>query len=254
MPRDNSEIMRRADELIFDDELLGHEHRESDTEWHRDTGLAVVLSVLALLQMALFTALSIYPKIAATLSLQPHPGLWPYLVVLGCFLPLAVRRRWPVPVLIATAAFAALYSAMAWPPTFAVAGPMLALYTVASRYGGRRVVPAGVALFALLLGVSALSVSVSYTVAQGVGMLALLGLSAALGHGARPRRQLFDEIRRTRREADRRRLEEERLRIARDVHDIMAHSLTLMTVQADAGLAAFDNKPERSRDSLAVIG
>jgi len=251
--KDRATLLRHADELITDDELLGHERREHDTAG-ADRGLAIALSFFALLQIAIFTSLSIYPRIAATLSLQPHPGLWPYLVVLGCFLPLAVRRRWPVPVLFVTAAFAALYSAMAWPPTFAVAGPMLALYTVASRYGGKRVVPAGVALFALLLGVSALSVSVSYTVAQGVGMLALLGLSAALGHGARTRRELFDEIRRTRREAGRRRLEEERLRIARDVHDIMAHSLTLMTVQADAGLAAFDDRPERSRDSLAVIG
>jgi signal transduction histidine kinase len=257
MARDHSELIQRADELISDEELRGagfREHADPMYREHADRGLAVGLSVLALLQMALFTALSVYPKIAATLSLQPHPGLWPYLMVLGCFLPLAVRRRWPVPVLVVTAAFAAFYSAMAWPPTFAVVGPMLALYTVATRYGGRRVVPAGVALFVMMLGVSALSVSISYTLTQAVGMLALLGLSAALGHSARTRRQLFDAISRTRKEADRRRLEEERLRIARDVHDIMAHSLTLMTVQADAGLAAFDDKPERSRDSLAVIG
>jgi signal transduction histidine kinase len=251
MAKDRAEQIRRVSELLSDDL---HEHRREENLRGADRGVAAVLSILACLQIGLFTALSVYPAVAAKLSLQPHPGFLPYVVALGCFAPLALRRRWPVPVLIVTSAFAALYFAMPWPPTIVVAGPMLALYTVASRYGGRRAIPVGVVLFGMLLGVSALTVSVSYTVAQAVGMFALLALAAALGHGARTRTELFAEVRRTREEEALRRLEEERLRIAREVHDIMAHSLTLMTVQADAGLAVVGDGTGRAADALGIIG
>jgi signal transduction histidine kinase len=130
---------------------------------------------------------------------------------------------------------------------------MIALFTVAERYGGKRAVPIGIVLGAIVLGVSALTVSVSYTVAQVVAILALLGLSAALGHTAQTRRELFDEVKLKREEESLRRVEEERLRIARDVHDIMAHSLTLMTLQADAGSTTIDDA-EKSRAAFTVIG
>ena len=98
-----------------------------------------------------------------------------------------------------------------------------------------------------------MTVSVSYTVAQLVAIFALLGLSAALGHTAQTRRELFEEVKRKRDEASLRRVEEERLRIARDVHDIMAHSLTLMTLQADAGSTAVGDA-EKSAAAFTVIG
>ena len=170
-----------------------------------------------------------------------------------CFLPLMFRREQPGLALIGSSLFAGLYLAMPWPPAIVILAPMSALFTVAERYGGRRAIPLGIVLGAIVLGVSAMTVSVSYTVAQLVAVLALLGLAAALGHGSRTRRELFEEVKRQREESALRRVEEERLRIARDVHDIMAHSLTLMTLQADAGLTTADN-PEKSTAAFAVIG
>jgi signal transduction histidine kinase len=46
----------------------------------------------------------------------------------------------------------------------------------------------------------------------------------------------------------------ERARIARELHDVIAHSLSVMVAQADGGAYAFDAAPERSREALAEIG
>jgi signal transduction histidine kinase len=46
----------------------------------------------------------------------------------------------------------------------------------------------------------------------------------------------------------------ERVRIARELHDVIAHSLSVMVAQADGGVYAFDAMPERSREALAEIG
>jgi signal transduction histidine kinase len=218
-----------------------------------ERGGVAVLAALTVIQIAIITALSSYPALAAHLRLQPQPGIWPYLAAVACFLPLMVRRRHPGVALVGTSTLAGLYLAMPWPPAIVVLAPMIALFTVAERYGGHRVIPIGIVLGAILMGVSAMTVSVSYTVAQVVAILALLGLAAALGHGARTRRELFEEVRRKRQEESKRRIDEERLRIARDVHDIMAHSLTLMTLQADAGLTAVADQA-RATAAFTVIG
>jgi signal transduction histidine kinase len=179
--------------------------------------------------------------------------VWPYVTAVACFLPLLLRRRSPGLALVLTSVLTGFYLAMPWPPAIVVLAPMSALFTVSERYGGRRAVPIGIVLGAIVLGVSAMTVSVSYTVAQIVAILALLGLSAALGHGARTRRLLIEEVRQKREEGQLRRVEEERLRIARDVHDIMAHSLTLMTLQADAGLTTATDTG-KSRAAFTIIG
>ena len=46
----------------------------------------------------------------------------------------------------------------------------------------------------------------------------------------------------------------ERARIARELHDVIAHNLSVMVAQADGGRYAFDAEPERSRQALAEIG
>ncbi|MDR3686569.1 MAG: histidine kinase [Coriobacteriia bacterium] len=248
---DRESVIDRLENLATDDDIdnLVLEGRQD----HRDIGSAIALAVLAVIQIAIVRSLASYPAIATQLHLQLHPGLWPYVAAVACFLPLMYRRRYPGPVLLATAIFTGLYLAMPWPPAIVILAPMTALFTVSERYGGRRAVPIGIVLGAIVLGVSAMTVSVSYTVAQVVAILALLALSAALGHTAQTRRELFVEVKRKREEESLRRVEEERLRIARDVHDIMAHSLTLMTLQADAGSTTVDDA-EKSRAAFTVIG
>jgi signal transduction histidine kinase len=228
-------------------------NRTPEQRQHADRGVAVALTIVTWLEIAAFIHI---PWVAALFSRVPTPGagIWPYVVAAGCFLPLALRERWPGPTFAVVSVFTILYMAIPWPPAIVLVGPWLALYTFGSRYGGSRAVPLAISVVGISLGISALSVSQSLSVLQAVGMFALLAVAAAMGHGVRTRTQLFNEIDRAREEADHRRIDDERLRIAREVHDIMAHSLTLMTVQADAGAASFDNQPERARDALGIIG
>jgi signal transduction histidine kinase len=90
---------------------------------------------------------------------------------------------------------------------------------------------------------------------------AALALSVAAWHltllsGAewyRSRRQRAAALAQGEQEAERRRASEERLRIARDLHDVVAHSLAVINVQANTALHLVDQQPDRARSTLSVI-
>ncbi|MDQ8046940.1 MAG: sensor histidine kinase, partial [Patulibacter sp.] len=81
----------------------------------------------------------------------------------------------------------------------------------------------------------------------------VLVLLLGVGEALRNRRERFREVSRTlaaRREAA---AEAERLRIARELHDVLAHSLSQISVQAGVGLHLFETRPEKARESLEAI-
>src|SRR6266542_1945453 len=61
------------------------------------------------------------------------------------------------------------------------------------------------------------------------------------------------EVMRTREEEARRRASDERLRIARELHDVVAHNISLINVQASTALHLIDERPEQARTALAAI-
>ncbi|MEV5597813.1 sensor histidine kinase [Streptomyces sp. NPDC052496] len=75
----------------------------------------------------------------------------------------------------------------------------------------------------------------------------------ALSELARVRREQFARARAERLAAERRRAAEERLRIARELHDVLAHSISVINVQAGVGLALLDDDPEQARTALTTI-
>ena len=66
----------------------------------------------------------------------------------------------------------------------------------------------------------------------------------------RGRRQRAAALAQGEQEADRRRASEERLRMARDLHDVVAHSLAVINVQANTALHLIDQQPDRARSTL----
>ncbi|RDV44816.1 sensor histidine kinase [Leifsonia sp. ku-ls] len=81
----------------------------------------------------------------------------------------------------------------------------------------------------------------------------VLSLLIGVGEALRNRRERYREVARAvaaRREAA---AEAERLRIARELHDVLAHSLSQISVQAGVGLHLFDSRPEKARESLEAI-
>jgi signal transduction histidine kinase len=170
-------------------------------------------------------------------------------------LPLVVRRWRPVWVMVAVGVLALVVFALGYPggpPTIAL---LVALYTVAAA--GHRwwtvvvvVVFAGVGLLFRTLVEQDPPVSI-------VLDSALFVLVSLLGDAVHSRRRLATEsaerlrLAEAEREADaRRRVTEERLRIARELHDVMAHSVTSMSVQAGAASDVLDTRPDEARRVL----
>ncbi len=75
----------------------------------------------------------------------------------------------------------------------------------------------------------------------------------AVSELARVRREQWARERAERARAERRRADEERLRIARELHDVLAHSISVINVQAGVGLALLDSDPEQARTALTTI-
>ncbi|MEU6351324.1 sensor histidine kinase [Streptomyces sp. NPDC047072] len=75
----------------------------------------------------------------------------------------------------------------------------------------------------------------------------------AVSELARSRREQWTRERAERAQAARRRADEERLRIARELHDVLAHSISVINVQAGVGLALLDTDPEQARTALTTI-
>jgi len=176
--------------------------------------------------------------------------------------PLLVRRIWPLPVfgwILLTAIAAGLWSRSA------VDGLalLIALYTVASRRPRRdALVCAGllevVAVTALLLYANSRWWFDAIFVSGMVAAALVLGLYFAARRAYLA--ELHDRAERLERERDQQAAlaaAAERARIAREMHDIVAHHLTVMTTLAEAAVAASASSPEKATDvmrSVAVTG
>ncbi|NNN29063.1 sensor histidine kinase [Streptomyces sp. S3(2020)] len=86
------------------------------------------------------------------------------------------------------------------------------------------------------------------------GVVAAWGVAiVALAELARTRREQWARERAERAQAARRRADEVRLRMARELHDVLAHSISVINVQAGVGLALLDSDPEQARTALTTI-
>ncbi|HEX4699940.1 MAG TPA: sensor histidine kinase [Actinomycetes bacterium] len=161
--------------------------------------------------------------------------------------------RFPVPVLVATVLATATYLGLSEPGGPVVFGALIA--TVVASVRGHRiwvwsVLTAGVVLSAVATHEdtaqwpSAGSLTGRVVLAAGAGVIAEL---------ARERSQRYAEMREGRQERSRRQASDERLRLAQELHDVLAHDVSLINVQASTALHLFDEDPGRARDALAAI-
>ncbi len=88
---------------------------------------------------------------------------------------------------------------------------------------------------------------------QEIVIAAWAAAVVALSELARTRREQWARERAERAQAARRRADEERLRIARELHDVLAHSISVINVQAGVGLTLLDTDPEQARTALRTI-
>ena len=172
-----------------------------------------------------------------------RPGTFGIILLVTGGLALLARRRYPgavlAIVLAATLGADALGAHAAW------LGLIVAFFTAVLR--GRRL--AAIASLVIGYGASVWNTSAESALLLAAGLVTLLSV-AELTRVASARAAAD---RRGREEATARRASDERLAIARDLHDVVAHSISVINVQANTALHLMDRQPDRAREALTAI-
>ncbi|WP_344859318.1 sensor histidine kinase [Planomonospora alba] len=198
-------------------------------------------------------------------SAADHSGPWrrpdAVAVLLTCLinLPIALRRRAPVAVLGGCSAAAVCHHLLGYQPTVNNVAVLLAVYTVAVHRPLRTALAAAAAGTAVWWTASAAAAG-GLVVLNGVQSLALVGVAAAFGSGVRRlaernRRlaELTERLRHEQEDRARRAVTEERIRLAGELHDIVAHHMSVISVQAGLARYVFTADPGTARAALDTV-
>jgi signal transduction histidine kinase len=175
---------------------------------------------------------------------------------------LVLRRREPLATLAVSGGLVlALFAVDHRAGEIAVIAPAAALYSVALTRGRIHLAAAVVAAVAAVVAAHTLLANghhgLTLQTAAHVALIAIPVLAAEALRNRRSYVQLLLErlelIERTREEEAERRAEQERLRIARDLHDVVAHTLTTINVQAGVAAHLLDRDPSHAHNALATI-
>ncbi len=198
------------------------------------------------------------PFITGVLT-HPHPW-WDWVLLPLTTVPLVARRYRPGEVFVVVACAYALALALPShhhdvPFSLSVA---IATYTLAWRCGRPLSVSLGLRV-GLVIAIAEFYYS-HHSPADALAPLAFFGIAWAVGDNIGTRRAYLAELEaraarleREREEQAARAIQEERARIARELHDVIAHNVSVMVIQASAGEEVFDSNPQRARDALGAV-
>ncbi|MEV0208518.1 sensor histidine kinase [Streptomyces sp. NPDC050788] len=224
-------------------QLIGRRQR-----WFLDVALAVAFTVVAVL-----------------LGREPEPGSqWQPQDALGiaitCLVnaPLAARRRLPLVVFALSSSVWVLFITLDYWPVVNSMGPFLALYTVASLRPLRPAAVCAVVMGAVWVyagwraGQPTPAVFAQAVVFPAVGCR--FGVAARVSaHRADRLAELAEQLRREQQDRMRRAVAEEQRRIARELHDVVAHHMSVINVQGGLASYVFDSAPETARSAIRTI-
>jgi signal transduction histidine kinase len=200
--------------------------------------------------------------IATGRGLHEAPPVGATLLAVAAAATVPARRLHPTGVFVAATVLAQAYLAATGSEAgiLILAAPLIVLYTLARQDGWRwAAVLGGLAL----LTIFALHATLrpEWAGPQNVALLALGGFAVAAGAANRSHRAYVAVVEARARQAEQaleqeaeRRVTEERLRIARELHDVLGHHLALITVHAGAAADVLDANPADARRSLEHIG
>jgi signal transduction histidine kinase len=220
------------------------------SRWLFDSGLALVAAGVS-------TAMFVSYLVARG---QPRGTLASgYALVLLHTLPLAARRRFPLAVLATSVASGLAFAALGLPPEILGLAILVAVYSVAA-YGDRWVALAGLAVAEV--GLAAVQLTPGRTgadtlVINNMGVVAVAWLLGHFAHNYRAYAARLEErtaeLERAREALARRAVTEERLRLARELHDVVAHAMSVIAVQSGVGAHVATTQPKEARKALAAI-
>ncbi|MGW3239189.1 sensor histidine kinase [Streptomyces olivaceus] len=173
---------------------------------------------------------------------------------------LAFRRREPMAVLAVTGCASVVESVTGEPRAPVVMCAVVALFTVAASADRTTTWRVGLLTMTVLTGAAMLAGPLPWYAQENLAVFAWTGIGATAGDAVRSHRAFVQAIRdraekaeRTREEEARRRVAEERLRIARDLHDVVAHHIALVNVQAGVASHVMDKRPDQAKAALAHV-
>lgn len=183
-------------------------------------------------------------------------------LVAAALVPLLWRRRHPGPVVVATAVCGAASAGLGYPLSLPLLAPtVLALYELAVRAPQRTVYAHYALVLALVVPVALLAENEGQDwTEESVGPVFWLLLPVLAGIAVQARRAYLDAVHlraehaeRTREEEARRRVAEERVRIARELHDVVAHHMALAHAQAGTAARLVRTRPGQAEEILGEL-
>ncbi|WP_399928537.1 sensor histidine kinase [Streptomyces kanamyceticus] len=209
------------------------------------------LVVDALIAVALTT-------VAVLLGQESVRQGWPELDATGYALvvlanaPAVLRGKAPVAVLLFIYVVWIVYVLAGYWPVLNTFAPMLAVYTVASLRPTRVSLPCAALMGTVWIfaGVVSGGAGMPSVVAQAIGFPLVIW---RFGYAARRTAELARQLKREQDERARREVAEERGRIARELHDVVAHHMSVISVQAGLATFVFGSDPATARAALTTI-
>ncbi|MGZ0712772.1 sensor histidine kinase (plasmid) [Coraliomargarita sp. W4R53] len=185
---------------------------------------------------------------------------WALVVSIAPAALLPLRRRWPKSVLLACLLLYPLATMLSGPAPGVVIAISIATFGVANRSTRRMTLLASV-LTAVAIALIALVDPASGLIdARVFQVVVTVAFSAAAGDATRSRREFIramteraERAEATKEAEAKRRVAEERLRIARDLHDVMAHQIAVISLNAGVASATMAAQPEKAEQSLSTI-
>ena len=251
-------LRRRAAELFTASRQLPAAGRRT---WIFDITLALMLTVAAVVSVSRqnhgLVATPGYPIDGVVYPIIRRAATPPSEVVLAVLAsaPLAVRRRYPI------AVFAIVFASIVGisnPPAVLFAGAVIAAYS-AVAYSPYRVPAIGALILAAVI-VAARSGNAIPQIPNWLSPFVILVPIAYAGNSIRRwRQQAAATLARMRalelgqEEATREAVELERARIARELHDVVTHNVSVMVVQAGAARKVIDSSPQRATQALLAV-
>lgn len=230
--------------------------RNRDQQWRMPARarllLPVIVSLLIQVPASIYVLTPFAARVTPDLVVAPWRGWTALALALAGCLALLLARRYPGPVVAFMSAAAAadvLLGPPSGPPFIALAFALVGAVVRGARLWAWISVGAAWVATLVIAGLLGLELRPGEVAITTFGILLVMGIA----EGLRSTREHRAEFRRAYAERKVSEVQAERVRIARELHDVLAHSLSQINVQAGVGLHLMESQPEKAAEALASI-